>query len=236
MIIHVVDVETTGLDPAKDRVVELAAVQLLCLEDPTLPSINPFGSTFVNPRCAIPPEVTAVHHIIELDVAGAPDLGEAIDYVLTPFWRETVDIVAAHNARFDRDFLPPLKDKRWVDTYRCALHLWPDAPSFKNAALYYWRGFKRIEPVEAHRASYDALLTAHILREMLAERTVDELLRLSTKAALLRKVKFGKHAGMLWAEVPSDYLSWAARQDFDDADVKFTVKSEMARRAKGETA
>ena len=54
--------------------------------------------------------------------------------------------------------------------------------------------------------------------------------RLSTKAVVLRKVGFGKHFGSLWADVPLDYLEWCARQDFDP-DVKFTVKSELARRA-----
>ena len=235
MIIHIVDTETTGLDPTSDRVVELAAVQIKELSVEGVSPLNPTwtigapASSFVNPRKPIPPEVTAVHHILDADVANAPDLGEAIDRVLTPFWRETVDIVAAHNARFDRDFLPPLKDKRWIDTYRCALHLWPEAPSFKNASLFYWKGNRRIEPVEAHRAAYDALLTAHLLQAMLAERTVDELLKMSTKAVLLRKVAFGKHAGQLWTEVPGSYLAWASTQDFDP-DVKFTVKSEIARR------
>lgn len=230
MIIHVIDAETTGLDPDKDRVIELAAVQLHYLEEPTHVAITPLGSSFVNPRVPIPPEITGINHITDEDVAGAPDLGEAIDQVLTPFWRESVDIVAAHNAKFDKDFLPPLKDKRWICTYRCAMHVWEDAPSFKNASLFYWRGFKRIEPVEAHRAAYDALLTAHLLQALLAERTVDDLLKLTRKAVLLKTVRFGKHAGTLWKDVPADYLRWASGQDFD-ADVKFTIKSEIARRS-----
>jgi DNA polymerase-3 subunit epsilon len=64
---------------------------------------------------------------------------------------------------------------------------------------------------------------------LLAERTVDELLKLSTKAVVLRTVGFGKHFGKLWAETPIDYLEWAQKQDFD-ADVKFTIKHELARR------
>jgi exodeoxyribonuclease X len=227
--IFIVDTETTGLDPATDRVVELAAIRLEQVDDVTWEHTL-MGSSFVNPRRPIPPEASAVHHIVDSDVADAPDLGEAIDHLLTPFWFDNIHIIAAHNARFDRDFLPPLKEKRWIDTYRCAMHVWPDAPSFKNAVLFYWRGFKRIEPVEPHRAAYDALLTTHLLIALLAERTVDELLRLSTKAVVLRTVRFGKHSGSLWTEVPIDYLQWASRQDFDP-DVKFTVKTEIARRA-----
>jgi len=223
-MIWVVDTETTGLDPKEDRVIEIAAVLLESKWMMGAPT-----SSFVNPRRPIPPEASAVHHILDADLADAPDLGEAIDRVLTPSWRESTNVIAAHNARFDRSFLPPLQEKRWLDTYRCAMHVWPDAPSFKNAALFYWRGFQRIEPVEAHRAAYDALMTAHVLMALLEEREVDELLELSTKAVVLKKVGFGKHFGQLWTDVPMDYLDWASRQDFDP-DVKLTVKSEILRR------
>jgi exodeoxyribonuclease X len=235
MIIHVLDTETTGLDPAKDSVVEIASVELVGAiaegkTGPTQWQIGDIASSYVNPHKPIPPEASGIHHILDADVADAPDLGEAIDHVLTPMWRESVDIVAAHNARFDRDFLPPLKDKRWIDTWRCALHVWPDAPSHANCALYYWRKFPRLSAIAHHSALFDATVTAHLLCQLLAERGLDELLKLSTKAAVLRKVNFGKHRGALWTEVPIDYLAWAAKQDFDP-DVNFTIKTEMARRS-----
>jgi len=169
-----------------------------------------------------------VHHIIDSDVANAPDLEEALGLVLPA----NVDLLAAHNARFDRDMLPTLKEKRWIDTYRCALHVWPEAPSFKNAVLYYWRGLPRPSGVAPHRALFDAVLTTALLVEMLKERSLDDLLRLSTKAAVLRKVGFGKHFGMAWTDVPTDYLRWGEGQDFDP-DVKFTIKHELARRRAG---
>jgi exodeoxyribonuclease X len=230
--IHVIDTETTGLDPASDRVVEVAAVK-----------VEPDGAagpgwsaregwqSFVNPSRAIPPEASAIHHIIDADCSGAPRLGNAIEMVIGPDWPEGVDVVAAHNARFDRGFLPMLQDKRWIDTYRCALHIWPDAPGHSNMTLRYWLGID-LPREGAHRALADATVTAHILIEMLKNRAVDDLLKLSTKAALLRKVRFGKHTGKLWTEVPADYLVWSQKQDFDP-DVKFTVKSELQRR-KGE--
>ena len=72
-------------------------------------------------------------------------------------------------------------------------------------------------------------MTAFILTKLLDERTVEALLKLSTKAVLLKKVSFGKHFGQLWTEVPDSYLDWAVRQDFEP-DEKFTIKSEIARR------
>ena len=222
--IHVLDCETTGLEPLADRIVELAMVEVL---DEFL--IGESLSTFVKPHKLIPPEATAVHHIIDSDLIGAPDLGPAITMLLGSELGEGADILAAHNARFDRDFLPQLKGKRWIDTWRCAMHVWPEAPNYQNGTLYYWLGFPRIEGAMTHRALFDATMTARILIRLLGMRTVAELLKLSTKAVLQTKVGFGKHHGQLWTEVPSSYLAWAKGQDMDP-DVKFTVKSEIARR------
>lgn len=222
--IAVVDVETTGLDPEKDRVVEIAAA---IVEDGRVVFSR---SEFVNPGIPIPPEASGIHHIIDDDVSGAPQLAEALDRVFGAMWNDENLIFAAHNCRFDMGFLPMTKGKPWIDTYRCAMHIWPEAPNFANQTLRYWlkietglpRGF-------VHRAKDDAVVTAHILIRLLQERDLGELMRLSTKAVVLKKVGFGKHFGKLWTEVPFDYLQWAERQDFDP-DVRFTVKTEISRR------
>lgn len=227
MEIYVLDTETTGIDPDKDRVVEVAAVEV-AVEIGGGGNVVTGWSSFVDPGIPIPPEASAIHHIIDADVAGAPHLGRAVDVVLGLNWQDRVDIVAAHNARFDRSFLPPLKDKRWIDTWRCALHVWPDAPNHKNMTLRYWLGID-LPRDGAHRALADAIVTANLLCRLLKERSVDDLIKLSTKAAVLRKVTFGKHAGKLWADVPTDYLQWGSKQEFDP-DVKHTIKHELARR------
>lgn len=227
MNIFVIDTETTGLDPAVDRVVEIAAVEMSLADGAW--SIGAGAVSFVNPRRPIPPEASAVHHILDADVAAAPDMLEAIDKVLPVTWRDSVDLVAAHNARFDLSFLPMLKEKRWIDTYRCALHVWPDAPRHNNCTLFYWLGCPRPAEVRAHSALFDAHVTAHLLSRLLENLTVDDLLKLSTKLVVLKTCRFGKHSGALWMDVPLDYLQWASRQDFDP-DVAFTVKHEIQRR------
>lgn len=230
--IVVIDCETTGLDPEHNRVVEIAAVEVFLREDGSASwVVGAPVSSYVNPQCPIPPEASGVHHIVDEDVAGAPWLGNAIAKIM-PGWETGVDVVAAHNAKFDKPFLPPLSGKRWICTWRCAMHTWPDAPSFKNGALFYYLGFKRGPNAPApHRAGFDALMTAHILTRLLAERSVDELLKLARKAVVLKKVPFGMHYGKFWEEVPSSYLDWAKGKDDLDPDVKFTVKHEIARRA-----
>lgn len=234
MKITVVDCETTGLSPETDRVVQVAAVELT-LDADTKKWIPGRGlASFVNPGRPIPPEATGVHHIIDSDVEGAPTLDDALSIVLDPLYM--VDVVVAHNAPFDKSFLPSLSERRWIDTLRCCKHIFPDAPSFGNCVLYYYLGFKRPEGIAPHSALFDAKITARILIRLLAERTLDELLILSRKAVLLKKVGFGKHFGKLWTEVDTSYLEWASGVDDLDLDVKFTVKKELARRRMGVAA
>lgn len=233
MIIHVIDTETTGLDPEKDRIVEFAAVK--CVHSTHADGsfddfrFEPWGSSLVNPGIPISPEASAKHHLIDEDVAGAPSLEEAVANVLGAFYPDATVPICGHNCRFDRAFLPMLHDRPWLDTYRCAMHVWPDAPAYGNQVLRYWMKFDLPRDHPTHRALPDAIVTAHLLAHLLRERSVDDLLKLSTKAVLLRKVSFGMHFGKLWAEVPTSYLEWSQKQDFDP-DVKFTVKSELAAR------
>jgi exodeoxyribonuclease X len=165
--IWVLDTETTGLSPETDRVVEIAAVPVVgALVDPTTGltqwRVGDGASSLVRPGIPIPPEASGVHHIIDSDVADAPQLGEALDRVLGPLWGGQVEICAAHNAKFDRGFLPPLQTKRWLYTWRTSMHVWPDAPSHKNMVLRYWRGID-LPREGAHRALADATVTAHLL-------------------------------------------------------------------------
>jgi exodeoxyribonuclease X len=171
-------------------------------------------------------------------------LDEALYRVLDPFGLDAISICAAHNSKFDSAFLPMLSDRQWIDTLRCAKHVWPDAPDFKNQTLRYRLDLPRDR---MHRALEDAMMTAHILARLLAGRTVDELLELSTAPFLLSKVNFGKHYGKSWSDVPTDYLQWISStvatnealraaglsvepSRFDD-DVIFTVRTELARRS-----
>jgi exodeoxyribonuclease X len=227
-LILVVDTETTGLDPKVDRVVEIGVVTVNFIDSSAIWSVGQGRNSLVNPGIMIPPTATAVHHILDEDVASAPDLSCALDFLKISSLSDDA-IIAAHNAKFDRSMLPMLHNKRWIDTYRCAMHVWPDAPNFKNATLFYWLKCGRLEKVAHHSAAFDAELTANVLCHLLKERSIDELLVLSEKEVLLRTVGFGMHFGLLWAEVPYSYLEWVMKKDFD-SDVKFTVKTEIARR------
>ena len=62
------DVETTGLDPAADRVIEVAAVRFTI--DP--PAELATFSTLINPERPIPEKITQITGLTDADVAGAP--------------------------------------------------------------------------------------------------------------------------------------------------------------------
>lgn len=190
MKIIVIDVETTGLDPKEHGVVEVAFRELAPERDEW--TFGPVTAAYVNPGRPIGFDAMGVHHIVERDVAGA----DPIDVVISRWFPPgslTHAAFAAHNAPFDRSFLPMLADQAaWIDTYRCARHLFPDAPSFSNCSLFYFLGFERPGYAMPHSAGFDTLVTARILAKMLTMRRFDELVDLSTRPVILKKVGFGK--------------------------------------------
>ena len=215
MLRRIIDIETTGTDAANDRIVELACIDLS--DDGEIVFEH---QTLVNPERAIPPEASAIHHLLDADVARAPLLVDAI----TPF--KGAQSYVAHNCAFERAFLDPLLgNQTWVCTYKCALRVWPDAPGHSNQVLRYWLGLS--EPfgraratIPPHRAHSDALITAAILVELLKCATWEELIRWSTEPALHTRLKFGKHRGMKYADAPLDYLEWMATKSELDGDTK----------------
>lgn len=222
-IVRVIDYETTGLpNDAGSEVIELGRVDVN-LESLTVGNL---WRSFAAPIGPIPPEVKAVHHIVEADLAGAPFLSN----LWSSFWEGcgSDDIVAAHNAAFEQHFHPG-DGRAWIDTYKCALMIWPDAPAHNNQALRYWldldssSAFNREFAMPPHRALPDAYVTAHILVRMLAECSVSDLVSVSGKPALISKVSFGKHRGMKFSEVPTDYLQWIRDRSDMNEDVKFTA-------------
>ena len=61
---------------------------------------------------------------------------------------------------------------------------------------------------------------------MLETYTPYELVELCKQPVLLRTVRFGKHRGDLWKDVPRSYLSWIVNQDFD-RDVIHTARHHL---------
>lgn len=223
-----IDVETTGLDPENDKIVEIAAVHYSGRE-----RLQDF-KTLVNPGIPIPPTASAIHHLTDRDVADAPNV-EEIWPALTAFTSGAICV--AHNAPFDRSFLKALAEHRWLCTYRFARHLWPGLPSYTNQHLRYWLGLQ-IPFVGEHRALADIEVTAEVFfRELDGYRQLGLDWNIASVAAFIEKpvpcthMPFGKYRGTILSDVPSDYLGWVVRSDAArDPDVRHAIMRELESR------
>jgi len=225
MKILIVDCETTGID-AEAELLEFAA--LVRDHDG---KVKGHYSALVLPDVSIPPEASAVHNITDdvLYDEGAftrPQITALITKVAAD-----CDFIAAHNAKFDKQFLPELADHTWICTCTVAKHLWPEAPNYSLGTLRYWRGLNIKHKGVPHRAAYDAVIAAHLLNDELnavGGDDIDTLVELTNTLPILRVCHFGKHRGTPWAEVPRDYLAWMQRQHDSgqefDAEVIHTAR------------
>jgi exodeoxyribonuclease X len=243
-VIRCLDCETTGTDPEKDRVVEVAWCDIEIVEG--RPDhlreyeVIDGGQSLINPGITIPVVASAIHHIVDEDVKDEKSWEDFLAWYPTgsDARERTIVAYAAHNLKFERGFCGDLIGATpAICTYKAAVRLWPDAPSHSNQALRYLlnpAGLRRAAAMPPHRAFPDAYVTAFLVREALRGASFAELTLWANEPVLLRKFRFGKHAGKPLAEVPSDYLDWMLGQDFGE-DEAFTAKSELARR-RGELA
>jgi DNA polymerase III subunit epsilon len=154
----VLDTETTGTDPASDRVIEIGCVELL--------NHFPTGRTFhayVNPQRTVSHGALAVHGLSDTFLADKPAFG-AVAESLIEFLGEARLVI--HNAAFDIGFLnaefartghPPRFDmSRAVDTLSLARRKHPGAANSLDALC-------------ARYGKHGALLDAEILAEVYIE-------------------------------------------------------------------
>ena len=114
----VLDTETTGMDPATDKVIELALVKFeYSRESGAIGRVFDAYDGLEDPGMPIPPESTAIHHITDDMVRGQRLDEAAIGRVL-----EGAGLVIAHNAGFDRPFvearLPAFRSLPWACSLR----------------------------------------------------------------------------------------------------------------------
>ncbi|MER8483152.1 3'-5' exonuclease [Mesorhizobium sp. M1322] len=99
----IIDVETTGLDPKKDRIVSVGAVRVDFRRfiAHSGDEVKTYYCT-VNPECRIPAAASAVHGITDAHVAGEERFADIVDGL-----RDFVGSrpLIAHNCTFDRSFI-----------------------------------------------------------------------------------------------------------------------------------
>ena len=237
----VVDLETTGVDPRHDRIVEVGVLKVA-------PDCGPFRyRRLVHPGIPIPPAAQAVHGIADEDVAEKPRF-RAIAPRLARLLADA-DLAGFNIRRFDLPFLAaefaragvefPIGDRAVLDAQRIYHER---EPRDLAAAMRFFCGR---EHADAHGALADAEATAAILDAQLARyadlpRTVAALHASMTDVDIGGRFRteggrvvfaFGKHLGRPLDEVACrdpGYLSWLLNQDFFD-DAKALVGQALAR-------
>jgi len=236
----VFDLETTGIDPSTDKIVELSALR-----------IAPDGgrekrSRRVNPERPIPPGATAIHGIRDEDVKDEPAFRQIARGFLD--WLEDADLAGFNVCRFDLILLER-------ELRECGLDLRAGERRVIDAMTIFHRKERRDltaavrfylgrDHEDAHSADADVAATVDVLEEQLERyddlpRSVEELDQWtrSRPGAVDQSGKFvwkkgsavfsfGKHQGRTLREVAVEapgYLQWILKSDFP-SDAKVLVK------------
>ena len=158
----VFDIETTGLSPTYNRIIEIGAVRI---KDG---KIQDTFSEFVNPEVPIPYTITKLTSITDAMVQSAPTIEE----ILPRFLEFVGDAsVVAHNAAFDTGFIHEnakrlglVFDSTIVDTMTLAHILLPELGKYTLDRLCKQFG---VVNEHHHRACDDAAATAEIFVKMI---------------------------------------------------------------------
>lgn len=158
----VVDIETTGLDPSFDEIIELSSLRVRGN------AIADHFSTLIHPCQEINGFVSALTGITNDDVADAPSISEALPGFLAFVGNDTV---VGHNVNFDINFIfdasascgLPVFSNDFVDTMRISRRLLPD---LKHHRLSDVSGALGIFPDSAHRGLFDCETTHDVLQAL----------------------------------------------------------------------
>ena len=157
----VFDIETTGLNTASDKIIEIGAVRV---ENGL---ISQTFSTFVNPEVPVPERITALTTITDDDVKDAPTIDEA----LPDFYKFSYGtIMVGQNVQFDYGFVSAAGqemniyfDNERIDTLALGRKYLTSLTKFNLGKLTEYFGIKN---KGAHRAIYDAIATAEVFLKL----------------------------------------------------------------------
>lgn len=216
------DLETSGTDPLKDRIVEIAAIK-----------VDTYGNVLdelyykINPEILILKEASLVHGIYNNDVYDCPTIYDVRDHIFDFF--DNCILGGYNNNAFDNPLLvnelkrvgKDLTIRETIDVYQ----LWMRREKTKKLSDAYLR-FCGKEMVNAHSALDDITQTIEIYKAQkklynLTDRDVIEYTRPQKKIDN-GIINFGKHSGKHMSEVPDEYLQWCWEK-MDDKEVVMTI-------------
>lgn len=155
-----IDLETTGLNPAEDRIIEVGAV---LVEDGI---IKDTLDILINPGIHIPAKITEITGITDAMVKDAPQLGDVIHSIFGFLGNY---IILGHNVQFDYSFLKKAASdfnipfaRNGIDTCAIAKKVLPD---IKSRSLEYLCGYFNIKNTH-HRALADAYSALEVYKRL----------------------------------------------------------------------
>lgn len=157
----IVDIETTGLSPVHDRIIEIAIVIYDGRE------ITETFSSLVSPQLLLPPGIIRLTGITNEVLQDAPQFYEIARKIVELTENK---IFVAHNVRFDYSFVRQSFRRLGYNFYRrqlCTFRLsrkhFPGLPSYSLGSLC---RFLNIEAESEHRAIKDALATLRLFEKL----------------------------------------------------------------------
>ena len=240
----VFDIESTGVSPRKDRIVELAAIRI------EIDGTETPKCWLLNPTIHIPEETTAIHGIADDDVRNCPTFAERAQEIAAFF--EGCDLSGFNADRFD---IPCLEE----EFARCGINLASGLRKHVDVQrIYHSREPRDLTAAVkfycnrshdgAHGAEADTAATLEVLKEQLVRyadlpRSVDALDEYlvphdplnADRNGLFRwkngewTVNFGKKRGESLKRImlnEPNFLKWILKGDFD-TDVRMIASDAL---------
>ena len=197
----VMDTETTGLDTASDRIVEIAAIRIT---DGRAEPDSAF-QVLVNPGIAVPASSTSIHTITDADVADADGIAE----VIPVFSRWTGNaIMIGYSIGFDLAMLKAEHQRhglRWsaprsLDVRHLVELVAEDLPEQSLDTAAAWLG---VPVAGRHRALGDATVTLNLFQALLPKLKQRGIITLAQaeRACLERASRYHGEAHAGWHDV-----------------------------------
>lgn len=183
------DLETTGLDAARDAIIEIGAIKFKGER------VEAEFSTLVNPGRKLTAFITQLTGITDAMLSNAPQIGEVLPE-LEEFVGEAP--VLGHNVRFDVGFLRQRRALLYndtLDTYELASVLLPTIPRYNLSAL---AKELRISLPATHRALDDVRVTVAAYNALYRQALELPLELLAELVSLGEEIEWG--AGLVFEE------------------------------------
>ena len=222
------DTETTGNEPKKDFLCQLAykVYDVASAKGSGVPK-ETFCELY-KPPIPIPPEASAVHHITNKMVADKKTFKDSPEYSKIKKMLESPDsVMVAHNNKFDFEVVKneDITPANTICTLRVARALDKNnvIPQYR---LQYLRYYLDIDiEAEAHDALGDVLVLEKLYERLLdkimkeekisEEKAIEMMIDISSRPSLMNMFNFGKYNGKTVADVVKvdpGYLEWMLTQ------------------------